>query len=145
MKKHEYALDLFSNGYRCSQAVLSVYAKDYDLDPDLAKTISIALAGGSGAGGTCGAVTGAYLVIGLMYGFPEPGEPDKMRAVIDKNIAFVEKFKSIHGQIDCPGLTGLDIFSKAGQKKFAEENMKENQCANYVKDTVKILQEIMER
>ena len=49
MQKHDSAVNEFMEGYRCSQAVLGVYARDFDLDPDLAGKISLALAGGSGA------------------------------------------------------------------------------------------------
>ncbi|MCP4745538.1 MAG: C_GCAxxG_C_C family protein [Desulfobacteraceae bacterium] len=99
------------DGYYCSQAVLDVFAPDFDLNPDLDKKISIALAGGSGNGAECGAVSAAYLVIGLKYGFSHPGDP--------------EKFKLLHDHIDCPELICLEIFSQEGQQEF-KKNIKEH-------------------
>ncbi|MCP4747367.1 MAG: C_GCAxxG_C_C family protein [Desulfobacteraceae bacterium] len=143
MEKKEIAANQFLNGYRCSQAVFDVFAPDFGLDPDLAKKISIALAGGSGAGGECGAVSAAYLVIGLKYGFSHPGDPEKFKAIIKKNSEFIEKFKSLHGDIDCSKLIGLEIFSQEGQQEFKEKNIKETHCVNFVKDAVTNLEKIM--
>jgi C_GCAxxG_C_C family probable redox protein len=142
MQKHETAVNEFMEGYRCSQAVLGTYARDFDLDPVLAKKIALALAGGSGVGGECGAVSAAYLVLGLKYGFAHPGDPDRLAVLIDKTRAFVEKFKSLHGAIDCPKLISLDIFSEEGHKAFVENNVKATVCTRYVGDAVKILEEI---
>ena len=36
MTKSEKALDLFSNNFNCSQAVLTAFAPDFDLDETLA-------------------------------------------------------------------------------------------------------------
>lgn len=143
MQRHETAVNEFMEGYRCSQAVLSAYAREFDLDPDLARKMALALAGGSGVGGECGAVSAAYLVLGLKYGFTHPGDPERVDALINKTRAFAEKFKSLHGSIDCPGLISLDVFSAEGRKAFAENNIKATVCTRYVGDAVKILEEIL--
>ena len=142
MEKQERALDRFLNGYRCSQAVLDAYAGEFGLDADLAKKISIGLAGGAGVGGVCGAVGGGYLVLGLKYGFAHPGDPEAMAVVVEKNREFVERFKSLHGDIRCPGLIGLDVFSEEGYREFSEKNMKQTVCAGFVRDTMAILEEM---
>jgi C_GCAxxG_C_C family probable redox protein len=69
MTKADEAVALFQQGFTCSQAVLSVFAKDFGLDRDTALRISQ----GFGAGiartdGICGALSGAIMVIGLRYG-----------------------------------------------------------------------------
>ncbi|MBI5552706.1 MAG: C_GCAxxG_C_C family protein [Desulfobacterales bacterium] len=143
MEKHETAVKEFMDGYRCSQAVLAVYARDFDLDLDLARQISLPLAGGAGVGGTCGAVSGAYLVIGMQHGFAHPGDPQRLKRVIAKNRAFVERFKALHAEIDCPRLIGLDVFSEEGHRTFVEKNIKAAYCANFVADAVKILGAIL--
>ena len=144
MEKKENAVERFLQGYRCSQTVLEAYAERFDLPPETARKISIGLAGGSGVGGVCGAVGGAWLVIGLRYGFSHPGDPERMAGVIEKNMEFARRFKELHGALRCPELTGLEIFTEEGYAKFSENNMKEKLCANFVRDTVKILGEMME-
>ena len=130
-------------GYRCSQAVLSVFAGDYGMDEELARKISLPLAGGSGVGGECGAVSGAYLVLGLKYGFAHQGDPEGFQKIMTKIKAFVERFKSLHKETDCSRLINLDIFSEKGYKTFVENNVKTVFCTRFVGDAVKILEEIL--
>jgi C_GCAxxG_C_C family probable redox protein len=144
MQRHETAVNEFMEGYRCSQAVLGVYVRDMELDPDLARKLALAFAGGSGVGGECGAVSAAYMVLGVKYGFAHPGDTQRVDVLMDKIRTFVDKFKSLHGDIDCPKLIGLDIFSEQGRKAFAENNLKATACTRYVADTVKILEEILD-
>ncbi len=143
MSKQETAVADFMNGYRCSQAVLAAFAPDYNMDPDLARTISIGLAGGSGVGGECGAVSGAYLVIGLKYGFAHPGDPERFQKVMGKVKTFVQAFQALHGKINCPELIGLDLFSAEGYKQFVEKNIKADFCKGYVANTINILERIL--
>lgn len=143
MERHEAAVRVFMEGYRCSQAVMAAYARDFDLDVDLARKISLPLAGGSGVGGECGAVSAAYLVIGLKHGFAHPGDGEGFAMIIGKTRAFAEKFKSLHGEIDCPRLINLDVFSEEGHRTFVKNNVKAERCARFVGDAVKILEEIL--
>ena len=56
----------FSEGFSCSQSVLAAFAPELGLDADAALRVSAAFGGGMGrTGGTCGAVTGALMVLGL--------------------------------------------------------------------------------
>jgi C_GCAxxG_C_C family probable redox protein len=69
MNKVERAVYCFNQGFSCSQAVLSTYGPKFELDPELALKVSGAFGAGMGRmGETCGAVTGAFMVIGLKYG-----------------------------------------------------------------------------
>jgi len=76
------ATQTFSNGYNCSQSVLSVFAEDFGMKKDCC--LRLASPFGSGIARrqeTCGAVTGALMVIGLKYGKGEHGlEADKANA-----------------------------------------------------------------
>jgi C_GCAxxG_C_C family probable redox protein len=144
MQRHEIAVNEFLEGYRCSQAVLGVYARDAGLDPEMARKMALALAGGSGVGGECGAVAAAYIVLGMKYGFTHPGDPERLDAVMGKIRTFIDRFKALHGDIDCPKLIGLDLFSEEGRKAFAENNLKATVCTQYVADAVKILEELLQ-
>ena len=69
MSKVDEAIECFYSGYSCSQAVLSAYCEDLGLDKETAMKISCGFgAGMARLGATCGAVTGAYIAIGLKYG-----------------------------------------------------------------------------
>jgi C_GCAxxG_C_C family probable redox protein len=69
MTKADKPVALFQHGFTCSQAVLSVFAKDFGLDRDTALRISQGF--GAAIARTddiCGALSGAIMVIGLQYG-----------------------------------------------------------------------------
>ncbi|MDR0496836.1 MAG: C-GCAxxG-C-C family protein, partial [Treponema sp.] len=67
--KVKEAIDCFNNGFNCSQAILSTYCEEFGLDKNTALKIACGLGGGMGRlQETCGAVSGAYLLIGLIHG-----------------------------------------------------------------------------
>ncbi len=143
MTKCEFAAQRFSEGFHCSQAVLEAFAEDYGLDPVIARKIANPLAGGSGLGGECGAVTGAFMVIGLAYGMSSPTDTEAFKTVFEKVGAFAEEFKGHHGDLNCFQLIGLDVFSEEGFRQFMEKNIKMTQCIKYVEDAVRIVEEII--
>jgi C_GCAxxG_C_C family probable redox protein len=67
--KNSNAINRFRSGLNCSQAVLTAFSDDLSFDDDLALCISCGF--GSGMGRlqeTCGAVTGAFMVMGMHNG-----------------------------------------------------------------------------
>ena len=69
MSRIEEAISRFKEDFSCAQSIFSTYAPHYGLDEDKALKISTGFGGGMARSGrTCGAVTGAYMVIGLKYG-----------------------------------------------------------------------------
>lgn len=59
-------------GYSCSEAVVAAYAPLFGMARETAARISAGFGGGMAQGKTCGAVTGAYMVISLKYGAGTP-------------------------------------------------------------------------
>ena len=141
MEKQDAAVAQFMNGFRCSQAVLDVFAEESGLDTEMARKISIGLAGGAGCGGECGVVEAAYLVNGLRWGFSEPGESERFRKVIEKNMEFAHRFKERHTSLFCHDLIGVSPFTEEGFRFFQENGLKEKICAVLVRDAVMILQQ----
>jgi len=71
MSRVEEAVSCFADGFSCSQSIVSTYGTEFGVDREKALKISTGFGGGMGRlGGTCGAVTGAIMVIGLKYGIP---------------------------------------------------------------------------
>lgn len=142
LKKENGAAELFNGGFRCSQAVLEAYAEVNGIDVDLARRISIGLAGGAGCGGVCGAVAAAFLVNGLRFGFSHPGDSERFQLVIAKNQEFAERFRALHASLDCRDLVGVDVFTEEGFRHFQEKELKKEVCTPVVRDAVRILEEI---
>lgn len=96
-------------GYNCAQAVLAAYADLFGLDEPTA--LKIAEGFGTGMGGlgeTCGAVTAAYMLIGLMNA---TGTPDKtVRAdTYEKVREFAAAFARRHKTTVCRELKGGNV------------------------------------
>jgi C_GCAxxG_C_C family probable redox protein len=69
MSKADDAVAKIKSKFNCAQAILSTYAPKYGLDADTALKIATGFGGGMARfGRTCGAVSGAYMTIGLKYG-----------------------------------------------------------------------------
>ena len=56
---------------------------------------------------------------------------------------FSERFAAIHGMIDCKALIGIDISTPEGLAEAKAKKVFETCCAAYVKDAVKILEDLL--
>ena len=66
MDKVSHALSTFDSGFNCSQSVLTAFCNEFGLHDEPAFRIACGFGGGMGRmAKTCGAVTGAFMVIGL--------------------------------------------------------------------------------
>lgn len=65
-----YADEAFHSGYACSEAVIDTFRKTLELDiPDEAIAMSSGFPWGLGGGGCiCGALAGATMCLGYLYG-----------------------------------------------------------------------------
>ena len=93
ISRADEVLKCFDNGekFNCTQAILSTYCEDFGLDKVTALKLACGLGAGMGRlGHTCGAVSGAYLVIGLKHGkYLLEDEESK-----EKTYALVQEFES---------------------------------------------------
>jgi C_GCAxxG_C_C family probable redox protein len=90
-------------------------------------------------GKTCGAVTGAYMVIGL-------SEPKVARegieAVYLKIQEFNKRFVGLHASTCCTELLNSDLSSPEGLARARAEGLFIKSCPNFVRDAVEIFEEI---
>jgi C_GCAxxG_C_C family probable redox protein len=78
MDKVDSAVSSFKEGFNCSQSVFSTYSRLFGLNHEVALKIAQGFGGGfARMGQTCGAVTGAFMVIGLKYGKVKAGSKRK--------------------------------------------------------------------
>lgn len=144
MTKTERAISLFKEGFSCSQAVLAAYAEGLGLDGETALRMAQPFGGGiAKSGDWCGAVTGAFLVIGLKYGRVKAADTaakDKTYALVQE---FVRRFGARHGATRCNDLLGCDISTPEGQKTIEERKLHETLCENLIRDAVEILDALL--
>jgi len=141
----ERAVSCFNEGFMCSQALLSAYAEQFGLDREAALKASAAFGGGMGRmGETCGAVTGAFMVIGLKYGrtaVQDTQSHEKTNRLVKE---FVDRFKSLNGSIVCRELLGCDLSTPDGLKTFVEKKLRDTLCPKFVRDAAEIVEQLLE-
>lgn len=96
------AVDLKASGRcNCSQAVAIPYAHLTSLSADQLMAVASPFGGGMGSTeGTCGAIVGAGLILGLVYGDRSRAKPAMRR--------LMEGFKARAGATTCRVLKGVD-------------------------------------
>jgi len=144
MNKQEIALNYFNNKFNCSQAVLASFGKDLGLLEDECLKIACAFGGGMGRQQlTCGAVTGALMVLGLKYGKAFNDDESKKTDTYTKASEFLKKFEKLNGSTTCKVLLqNLDMNNANDLQKINELNLFKINCEKYISDAVTILEKI---
>ena len=141
--KIENASACFEEGFSCAQAVLSTYGPGLGLERELALRVAGSFGGGMGMGRTCGAVTGALMVIGLRRGKTVADDDEAKEACYNLAREFVAQFEARNGAITCKELLGYDI-SIPGEKEMAkEQGLFDTRCPELVRDAAEILEQIV--
>jgi C_GCAxxG_C_C family probable redox protein len=94
-------------------------------------------------GEMCGAVIGAYLTIGLKYGFIRPTEQDKKKQTFQIIGEFLDEFRKRNGSIMCKDLIKYDASDPDQLREAREKNVFTEICPKYVKDSAEILEKIL--
>lgn len=142
--KVEKAIATFRSGYNCAQAVVMAYAKELDFDESQASAISVGFGGGMGRlQEKCGAVTGAFMVLGLYNSKKYADNLDRKMETYTMVQKFDEEFKILHGATDCRSLLKCDIRSEEGHHFAKENNLFEKVCEKCLKDSVRLVNDLI--
>jgi C_GCAxxG_C_C family probable redox protein len=145
MKKSEKAVDYFRSKFNCSQAVLTVFGPEYGLSENDSLKIACAFGGGMGRQQhTCGAVTGALMVLGLKYGKALSDPEEKKQLTYSKTREFFDEFNKLNGTTNCRELLdNLDMTDPEDHKKIMELKLFDINCEKYVSDAVIITEKLL--
>jgi len=139
MKKSQAAIENFKT-MNCAQSVLLSYAGELNLDEKLALKMALAFGGGMAMGETCGAVTGAYMVLGLKA----PTEGKTMPEIKAESKAAVRRFNQLfiakHGSLQCKKLLGVDLSTPEGVAQANEMKLFDSVCSVLVGSAAEILE-----
>jgi C_GCAxxG_C_C family probable redox protein len=145
MRNADIALQCFRNGYNCSQAILSTYCELFGMDKETALKLSCPFGGGVGRiTNTCGAVSAAYMVIGLNYGNNTEGKEQAKELIYEKTEEFTRKFKDIHRATICKDLLMVDISTLEGEEYAKSNALWDSLCPIYICDVAQILDEMFD-
>ncbi len=144
MSRVEQAVSCFQDGFNCSQSILSTFSVEFGLNRDIALKLATGIGGGTGLlGKTCGAVTGALMVIGLKYGtasIEDDAAAEKTYGLVQK---FIKEFTEINGSNTCHDLLNCDLSTPEGLNSANEKNLFTTLCPNFVRTSAEILEKIL--
>lgn len=136
------ANELFRSGLNCSQAIVAVFSEEHGFPAETALKIAYPFGRGmGGCGHTCGALTGAMMVIGMKYGTASQNETDKMKLAREKTRRLIEIFESEHGTTLCNDLTSFDQRKLNGPELMAMLPHFHNTCRKFLETVVTFLEE----
>ena len=144
MDRSTKATDTFDKGFNCSQSVLTAFSGELGLGEQEALRIACGFGGGMGrTAKTCGAVSGAFMVIGLKYGQTRGDD----KASKEKTYALIKQFSDLfakaYGSVECRELLPHDISTPEGLQSAQEQGLFKTLCPKYVAGAVKILDGIL--
>ena len=139
----QQSINHFKSGYFCAESVLLAVSEHYGIKSSFIPSIATGFCSGtSRTSGLCGAVAGGILSINLFSGRCSPKDS------VEENYTYVREFIQIFqeefGTTNCAELIGCDLGTKAGQKKFKAENLKE-ECFRFTQEATRMAMTIIEK
>jgi len=144
LTKGDDVAGLFTGGWSCSQAVCAAFAEDLGIDQKTALKLSCGLGGGMAhTGNTCGAVTGALMVIGMKYGRAELDDLASKDKTYEVAAAFMKEFRRRNHSVNCTELIGHDLSDPAELALCREKKLFHVKCSKFVRDAGEILETVL--
>ncbi|OHB62833.1 MAG: hypothetical protein A2Y76_14705 [Planctomycetes bacterium RBG_13_60_9] len=143
MGRVEEAVDCFCRGAACSQAIVGTYGPLFGLTREQGIKLSAGFAGGMRLAQTCGAVTGAFMVLGLKHAGANCDQRDCRENVYAAIREFTAKFQQRDHTVICKELLGCDISTPEGADRAKREGLFRTICPRLVQDAAEILEEML--
>lgn len=139
------AMELFKQGYNCSQAVFVAFSDDMNIDFETALKISSSFGGGMGRlREVCGAVSGMFMVAGMKYGYTDPTDNKAKTAHYKMIQELAAQFKAENHSIICRELLGLSAGPDSPIPELrTEDYYKKRPCSELVGCAAKIMEDRM--
>lgn len=145
-EKSSHARSVFSGGFNCAQAVLATFSPEHGLSERDALSLACAFGAGMGRmGKVCGAVTGAFMTIGLVCAETQDGNKEMKDEAYRLVREFTDRFCARYKAVECRDLLGLDLGAAEGMAEAQRAGVFESKCTFFVEDAVTILEDILHK
>ena len=142
------AVELFKEGFNCSQSVVAAFADEYGFTREQALKMSASFGGGIGRmRETCGAACGLFMLAGLETGATEGADHDGKAANYALVQELAEEFKRRNGALRCADLLGLsknEAVVSTPEARTAQYYAK-RPCVKMVEEAARIWCEYLEK
>ena len=140
----DIAIQSFRSGMNCAQSVVTAYSDLLKFDPDLAAGLSCGFGGGMGRlQQTCGALTGAIMVLGIHNSRLYSDRVELKNRTYTQVREINEKFAQSQGATDCRSLLGCDLQTDEGMQFHKDTNQSKTICEKCIAASIEILDEIV--
>ena len=143
-KHAEKAVDYYNHNFNCSQGVFTTYAVEHGIDEKIALKLATDFGGGARKGEMCGAVSGALMVLGLLYGHSERDDLDTKAKAYAMSEEYMNRFSRKNGSVVCRDLLGYDLSKPEEKTVIMEKNLFRTLCPEMIRSAVEILDELLE-
>ncbi len=135
-EKRDEAVALFRSGFNCAQAVLRTHGAEGRLASHQALELASGFGGGMRRGATCGAVTGAIMVLGLRAGIHDASDAAGKARIGEAVTELCRRFESQHRSIVCRELLGCDL------DEARARGLLQSVCPAFVESASRILDDL---
>jgi C_GCAxxG_C_C family probable redox protein len=114
------------------------------MDEETALRVACGFGGGCARLGlTCGAATGAWMVIGLKYGKVKADDNAAKEETYARVQEFTRRFVARNRSSNCTELLGCDLGTPEGREQVKTQNLATTVCEKAVRDAAEILEEVL--
>jgi len=144
MDKQKKSTNYFNSTFNCAQSTAVVFSDEAGLSEELILKALTGFGGGLAAmQKTCGAVTGAYFIIGLKNGKYQISDTSSKDITYKMIRKFNKEFTQRFGSLECLDLVGCNWSTEEGRRKYTETNLRKHVCEKCVAGAVEILEKLL--
>ena len=143
MERSELAQQYFEQGYNCAQAVALAFEDLLPVDKNNLAKLCSPFGGGMGRmRHVCGALSGSFVVYGLLNGYDGPETGNMKKDLYSQIQEIANEFKKQNGSIICSELLGLNKGENNSPVPTprTSEFFQKRPCKEIVKLTAQILE-----
>ena len=137
----EKAKTLFLDGFNCSQSVFLAYSDLFDLDTEIAKSMSVSFGGGVGRmREICGTVSAMAMLAGFKHPVSDPRDITRRTENYSVVQELAEQFKQKHNSLVCRDLLPAAEASSKNPVPSARtpQYYEKRPCLLYVEDAARM-------
>lgn len=132
------AVMLFGSGFNCAESVLTVLCRRMEkLGRSFGGTVPCVATGfGAGisrSGGTCGALNGVVLALGLLAKHDRAEDFEGKYRVYDLVLGMIGDFERAFGSSCCRDLIGMDLRVGEERLRFRSQRVHDKVCSRFVR------------
>ena len=142
----EKAVKFFKEGYNCSQAIVLAFCDVTGLDAETSLKISSSFGGGMGRmREVCGAVSGMFMVAGMLYGYTDPESASDKNGHYARIQKLASEIKALYGSYICRDiLKPINPDTAPVSTERTEEFYKLRPCERIVADAARLMDKYIE-